>query len=118
MWVHASTLLMPRGSLQSGTGPSFSHPVGAARDGRAWTARLAPWPDSLAGLLERPFVTPPRILGLLALNLPLLAKEEMSVVCGPGSGPQGQTSGNSWAMMHLPSNLISIMLGRKNTWGC
>lgn len=79
---------------------------------------LAPWPDSLAGLLERPFVTPPRILGLLALNLPLLAKEEMSVVCGPGSGPQGQTSGNSWAMMHLPSNLISIMLGRKNTWGC
>lgn len=55
----------------------------------------APWPDSLAGLFERPFVPPPRILGLLAPNLPLPAKEEMSVVCGPGFGPQGQTSGNS-----------------------
>lgn len=41
MWVHASTLLMPRGSLQSGTGPSFSHPAGAARDGRAWTAQFS-----------------------------------------------------------------------------
>lgn len=41
VWAHVAILLIPRGSLQLGSWPSFSPSAAAARDGPVWTSQLS-----------------------------------------------------------------------------